>query len=209
CPPAMPLLPLLSLTLAIACLSGVNLYLTAFLTGLAVHLGWLGDPLYGGLAFLAHPAVMTVAFLLFAVEAVIDRIPWLDSLWDSLHTIVRPAGAAFLAWQAMEASGPGWQSAAAVAAGGAALATHLTKSGLRLLINASPEPLSNIVASTAEDVLVIGLLLLSIAMPVTGLAVCLTLLAAVWIALPRMFRVVRSGVFLMWRKLRAPGGGPP
>ncbi len=89
-----------------ACLAGVNLYLTTFLAGVAVRLGWLDGPGAESLAFLGHPALMTVAFLLFALEMVADKIPWVDSLWDALHTVIRPAGAVILALHMFDSAPP-------------------------------------------------------------------------------------------------------
>lgn len=202
-----PILSLTCLALAVACLAGVNLYLTAFLLGAAVRMEWLDGAAAGGLAALGHPAVLAATFVMALAEAVVDRIPWVDSLWDSVHTLIRPAGAAALAWMALGPAGPGWQTAGCVAAGILGLASHLTKSGIRLVINLSPEPFTNFLASTAEDVAVVILLLLTVRMPATGLAGCLAGLAATWIAVPAVFRIARNSVVLLWKRIR--GGGTP
>lgn len=199
----MPVLSLFSLALGLSFLAGFNLYLTTFLAGLAVHFGWADAALHPALAAVGHPAVIIVAGILFLVEFVVDKIPWVDSTWDAVHTVIRPAGAALLTWGIMSGQGQGWSLAAGVLSVGIALSSHLTKSGVRLVLNASPEPFSNILASVIEDVMVVGLLLLSLQFPVTGFAICLTLLAGIWIALPRLFRLVKANVILMWKKLRS------
>lgn len=204
------MLHLLSFTGGLAFLCGLNLYLATFLTGLAVRQGWAGPNLHPALENLGHPALMTVALILFLIEFVVDKIPWSDSLWDAVHTLIRPIGAAGLSLVISQAVSLDATATAlvALAAGGIALCTHLTKSGVRLLINASPEPVSNILASIAEDVSVVLLLLLLVKAPVTGFAACLVLLAGSWIVLPHLLRLVRTSVFLIWKKLFgfAPAG---
>ncbi|MES2706559.1 MAG: DUF4126 domain-containing protein [Verrucomicrobiota bacterium] len=202
----MPIPSFLSLAIGMSFMAGLNLYLTTFLAGLAVRLGWGDAALHPALAVIGHPAVMITAGALFLLEMVLDKIPWVDSVWDAVHTIIRPAGAVLLTLAIMSGSGPVLTVAAALAAAGVAMSTHLTKSGLRLLLNASPEPFSNILASLAEDALVLGLFVIAIHFPVTGLVVCLGLLAGIWLTLPKMFRLVKASVFLMWKKLRARGG---
>ena len=114
----MPTLHILALALTAACLSGVNLYLTAFLAGLAGRLGWVDPAIIGELM---HPAVMTVAALLYLLEAVVDKVPAVDSLWDALHTVIRPAGAVLLALHIMGNADPAYQALAGVLAGLAGL----------------------------------------------------------------------------------------
>lgn len=202
------MLPLLSLTWGLAFLSGLNIYLATALAGIAVRAGWLDTSLYPALDFLGHPALLAVSLVLFAVEFITDKIPWVDSLWDLVHTAIRPLGAAAVAWAIAGAAGLETASTLAITgvAGFIALCTHLTKSGVRLLINASPEPVTNILASLAEDVSVVLLMLLMVNAPVTGFAACLALLAVTWITLPRLLRLVRTSVYLMWKKVfgRAP-----
>lgn len=203
----MPALHILSLALAAACLAGVNLYLTAFLAGLAGRIGWLpveGD--HAVIGVLAHPAVMTVAALLYLLEAIVDKIPAVDSLWDALHTVIRPAGAVMLALHIMGNADPAYQALAGVLAGVAGLTTHLTKSSARLLINNSPGPLTNILVSIGEDILVAGLFVLTVHQPLAGFIVCFSLVALLWLMFPRMFRVARASLFLMWKKVRLPAG---
>lgn len=202
------MLPLISLTLGLALLCGLNLYLVVFLSSLAVPLGWVDPSLQPLLAGLGHPAITVVALLLFLVEFVFDKIPFADSLSDAVHTVIRPFGAVALSlvlMRGMDLPGPVGAMLLAALAGVIALATHLTKSGIRLLINASPEPFSNILASLAEDLAVALLFLLLIHAPVTGLALSLALLAGTWILLPRLLRAVRTTLFLVWKKITASG----
>ncbi|RYD36299.1 MAG: DUF4126 domain-containing protein [Verrucomicrobiaceae bacterium] len=199
----MPIPSLLSLALGMSFMAGLNLYLTTFLAGLAVRLGWGDTALHPALEIMGHPALIITAGVLFLLELVVDKIPWLDTVWDMVHTVVRPAGAVLLTLAVMTGSGPVLTTVAAVLGAGMALSTHLTKSGVRLILNASPEPFSNILASLAEDALVAGLLLLSLYFPHTGLAVCLVMLAGIWLMMPKIFRLVKASVYLLWKKFRA------
>jgi hypothetical protein len=202
------MLPLISLTLGLALLCGLNLYLVTFLASLAVQLGWVEASLYPLLAGLGHPAITVVALLLFLVEFVFDKIPFVDSLSDAVHTVIRPVGAVALSlvlMRGMALPGPGTTGLLASLAGFITLATHLTKSGIRLLINVSPEPFSNILVSLAEDLVVVLLFLLLIHAPVTGFALSLALLAGTWMLLPRLLRAVRTTLFLVWKKITGSG----
>ncbi len=153
----MQLLDQLGVALGLATLAGLNLYLTVLIAGLAVRFHWIElSGAYENLAVLANPWVMGVAGALFLIEFFADKVPWVDSTWDAVHTFVRPAGGICLALAALGHMDPTMTVVAALLAGGAALATHGTKASTRLLLNASPEPVSNSVASLAEDGLVIG-----------------------------------------------------
>jgi Domain of unknown function (DUF4126) len=153
----MQLLDQLGVALGLATLAGLNLYLTVLIAGLAVRFHWIElSGAYENLAVLANPWVMGVAGALFLIEFFADKVPWVDSTWDAVHTFVRPAGGIFLALAVLGHMDPTMTVVAALLAGGAALATHGTKASTRLLLNASPEPVSNSVASLAEDGLVIG-----------------------------------------------------
>ena len=168
--------------------SGIRLYLVLFAVGLAGYLQWV--PLPAGLQLLAHPWVLGASGLMMAVEFFADKIPALDSLWDTVHTLIRiPAGAA-LAAALFGGDSATWATVAALLGGSLAATSHFTKAGSRALINTSPEPFSNVVASGAEDLLAGGLLLLVLAYPwVAAGIVLLLVLAAVWL-LPKLFRFV-------------------
>ena len=202
----MHILEQLGLALGLASLAGVNLYLTVFLTGLLVRfdLLHLADK-YQTLDALGHPAVLGVAGVLFALEFFADKIPWVDSLWDSVHTIIRPVGGTMLALQALGDMPPHLQVMAGLLAGGAALTTHSAKAGTRLLINHSPEPFSNVAMSLAEDAAVGAGAFLVLLKPVIAFAVFGVLLLVLWVLLPRIWGIIRSSAWFIWMKLRVPG----
>jgi hypothetical protein len=147
----------LGVALGLATLAGVNLYLTVLIAGLAIRYDWIGlSSSYEQLAVLGNPWVIGVAGGMFLVEFFADKIPWVDSAWDGIHTVIRPAGAIMLALAALGEMNPAALTVGALLAGGASLATHGTKAGIRAFLNLSPEPVSNSVASVTEDGLVLG-----------------------------------------------------
>lgn len=147
----------LGVALGLATLAGLNLYLTVLIAGLAIRFHWIElAGAYEHLAALGHPWVLGVAGGMFLVEFVADKVPWVDSIWDAVHTVIRPAGAILLAVAALGQMSPAVLTVAALLAGGASLATHGTKAGVRAFLNLSPEPVSNSVASVTEDGLVLG-----------------------------------------------------
>ena len=178
----MGIIEILGLAGSLSLLSGWRLYLTVFATGVAMHFNLV--PLPENLAMLdvlANPWVIGVSALGAVAEFFADKVAWLDSIWDGLHTIIRPVGGALLALAVVDSSDPTWQVIAFLLGGGAALASHATKSTTRAAVNTSPEPLSNVVVSTIEDVATGGLLMLAFANPVAALAIAVVLLAlAVW-----------------------------
>jgi hypothetical protein len=174
--------PLFALGLALACLAGIRAYLTVFGVGMAVLLGWM--PLPDSLQVVTSPWVMGTAGALALVEFGADKIPGVDSAWDLVNTLARVPVGAFLASAAFSPQGE-WSLLAAGLGGTAALATHALKSGTRVAINASPEPVSNWVASGTEDALAVG-----------GLG--LTLIAPVVAASLMLMTVVTFGVLAWW-----------
>jgi hypothetical protein len=206
----MHILEHLGLALGLASIAGVNLYLTVLLTGLAVHFNLLhlADQ-YHDMEALGHPWVIAVAGVMYTVEFCADKVPWLDSVWDAVHTFVRPVGGALLGFQALGDMPPHVQVIAALLAGGAALTTHSAKAGTRLLINHSPEPASNIVMSVAEDVAVGGASFLIFAHPVVALAVFSITLVALWILMPKMFRMIVRSFQIIRSKWRSLWGRSP
>ena len=180
--------------------SGIRLYLVLFVVGLTGYMQWV--PLPAGLQLLAQPWVLGASALMMAIEFFADKIPALDSLWDAVHTLIRiPAGAA-LAAAILGGDSATWAAVAALLGGSLAATSHFTKAGSRALINTSPEPFSNVAASTAEDVLAGGLLLLVLAYPwVAAGIVLLLVLLAIWL-LPKLARFIV-------RLLRRLTGGEP
>lgn len=190
----MGIIEILGLAGSLSLLSGWRLYLTVFATGVAMHFNLV--PLPENLAMLdvlANPWVIGVSALGAVAEFFADKIAWLDSIWDGLHTIVRPVGGALLALAVVDSADPTWQVIAFLLGGGAALASHATKATARAAVNTSPEPFSNVVLSTIEDVATGGLLVLAFANPVAAAVIAAALLAlAIWglWAGYRMFRRV-------------------
>lgn len=179
---------LLALAAGLGWASGLRLYTTLFVIGLAGRLGWIVLP--PGLHLLEHPWVLGAAGLMLMVEFFADKIPLLDSVWDTVHTFIRiPAGAA-LAALVFGGQGIEWQTAMALLGGTLAAGTHFTKAGTRAIINASPEPFTNIAASFGEDVAVLTGLWLMFAHPWLMLALLLVLaVVTVWL-LPKLWRGV-------------------
>jgi hypothetical protein len=202
----MDILQELGVALGLASLAGINLYLTVLLAGLAIRFNLLHlATQYHSLEVLGHPAVIAVAGLFYLLEFCADKIPWVDTLWDSVHTVIRPVGGTLLAIQAL-GEVPTWMKVvAALLAGGASLTTHGAKAGTRLLINHSPEPVSNIGMSLAEDAAVAGGVFFTLLKPVLALIVFSSLLAILWMIFPRMWRLIRSTLWLAWHKLKMPG----
>jgi len=168
--------------------SGIRLYAVLFVVGLAGYMQWV--PLPTGLQLLAHPWVLGASGLMMAIEFFADKIPALDSLWDTVHTLIRiPAGAA-LAAAVLGGDSALWATIAALLGGSLAATSHFTKAGGRALVNTSPEPFSNVAVSSAEDALVGGLLLLVLAYPWVAAAIVLLLVVlAAWL-LPKLVRFI-------------------
>jgi hypothetical protein len=179
--------------------SGIRLYLVLFVVGLAGYLQWV--PLPSGLQVLAHPWVMGASGVMMAAEFLADKVPALDSLWDTVHTVIRIPAGATLAAALFGGDSALWATIAAILGGSLAATSHFTKAGSRALVNTSPEPFSNIAVSSAEDVLAGGLLFLVLAYPWAAAAVVLVLvLLSLWL-LPKLFRFIV-------RLLRRLAGGP-
>ena len=178
----MGVIEILGLAGSLSLLSGWRFYLTIFATGLAMHFNIV--PLPENLQMLdvlANPWVLGISALGAVAEFFADKIAWLDSIWDGLHTIIRPVGGALLALAVVDSADPTWQVIAFLLGGGAAFASHATKASARAAVNTSPEPFSNVVVSTVEDVTTGGLLVLAFANPVAALFIALILLGlAIW-----------------------------
>ena len=201
----MERLNLLSVALGLACLAGLNLYLTVFATGLAIHFHWIAlAPPYQSLSVLGDPLVMSISGVLFVLEFFADKIPWIDSIWDAVHTIIRPLGGALLAIQVLGHSSPTLDVIIVLLAGTTALATHMAKATTRLLSNTTPEPFSNITLSLGEDAVVIGGLTLLHYHPLVAISIFLIALAGFFYFAPKILRATRVKLWLVWRKLNEP-----
>ncbi|MFC1599166.1 DUF4126 domain-containing protein [Candidatus Omnitrophota bacterium] len=170
--------------------SGVNLYMTIAGLGIAQRLGWIELP--GRMAELSHPAVILVAVILYAIEFFADKVPYVDSAWDSVHTFIRPIGGAALGFMAMADAGPALQIPVALITGTISADSHLTKATARVAINTSPEPVTNSLASVTEDASVAGILFLIIKHPViASIIVVLFIIVSIWF-LKVMFRFLKK-----------------
>jgi len=185
----MESLPSLGLLLGGSWASGINLYLTTAALGLAHRMGWMILP--GDMDALAHPLVIALAVILFLIEFFADKIPFVDSAWDSVHTLIRPAGGAVLGYLAMAEAGPALQIPVALLTGSVSLDSHLTKATARAAINTSPEPVSNSVASVTEDVSVLGVLYLIVQHPILAAILVVLFVAFSFWFLKKMFRFLK------------------
>jgi hypothetical protein len=180
--------------------SGVNVYATVLVTGLLGRVGGVdGVP-----DVLQRTDVLIFAGALWSVEFVADKIPYVDNAWDAIHTFIRPTiGAiigALLAGEAQDLNG----AFAAALGGSTALASHAAKSGLRLAVNASPEPFSNIVLSLLEDGAVVGVILFSVDHPWAAVAIAIALMAGAGILLVVLFRAIRRTIARLLGESAAP-----
>lgn len=196
----------LCLALGLSTLAGLRLYLTVFLTSLSIHQGWLKlDPGYASLEILGSEAVLVVSGALLLLEFLADKVAGFDSVWDGIHTAVRPIGATLLALQVLGEWPPEAKVIAALCAGGVAFTVHSAKAGTRLLVQGSPEPFSNAALSTAEDVAAAGLFVLLIHEPVLAAVIFLALIGLCLWATPRAWRLLRARAWLLWHRLtRSP-----
>jgi Domain of unknown function (DUF4126) len=207
----MERLNLLAVALGLAALAGINLYLTVFATGLAIHFHWITlSPAYQSLDVLGNPWIIAVAGIFYLLEFLADKIPWVDSIWDAVHTVIRPIGGALLALQVLGHPSPVFAVIVGLLAGGTSLATHTAKAATRLTANASPEPFSNIALSFGEDVAVVGGLTLIYHNPIVALSVFAVAMAAFLYFAPKILRAMKAKIWLIWKKLNGPPdfGGP-
>jgi hypothetical protein len=172
--------------------SGINLYLVTLLLGVSGRLGWGDIP-----PVLQRTDVMIVAGVLVAVEFVADKIPYLDNLWDAIHTVIRPLGAAALGAMVAGNSASIGAAVGATVAGLLALDAHAAKASTRVVVNASPEPVSNIGLSLAEDIGVAGLVTLAVTYPVVTVIVVAVLVVAATALTIWLWRVARRS----WKKV--------
>ena len=193
----MDLLTTLGMSMGAAWLSGVNLYATVVTLGLLQRFNLVSLP--GELGIVANPWVIGVAGGLYVVEFVADKIPAVDSVWDAIHTFIRVPAGAILAATAFADFDPTVRILALLVGGGVALSSHGTKAATRLAANTSPEPVSNIALSLAEDVVTVGSTVLMVFHPIVILViVVIFVILAIWLipkivrALKRLFRGARD-----------------
>lgn len=189
----MSAVEIIGLAASVSLLAGWRLYLCVFAVGLAMYTGWVDLPdKLRMLDVLANPWVIGIAGFGAVAEFFADKVMWLDSIWDTIHTLIRPLGGALLALAIVDPSDPAWQVAVLLLGGGASLLTHGAKASGRAMVNASPEPVSNAVVSTGEDIVTGGLLVLALANPVAAVVIAVLILAATIAALVLLRRFLRK-----------------
>lgn len=200
--------PLVALLAGSGWASGLNLYLVVVLLGLAGRTGLAEIP-----AALTRTDVLVIAGVIFVLEFVVDKVPWLDSAWDTFHTAVRPLGAAAIGLLLTGEAETWQQVTAALGAGGLATAAHAAKATTRVAVNTSPEPVSNAVVSVAEDGLVTLVIALAVTNPIVALVVVLVLLAAGATLTIVLWRTARRALARRRQRRARPsaprGGAPP
>lgn len=179
----------LAAILGLSTVSGINLYLTVLLVGAGQRFGWIHG-LPSDLAILTHPVVLGAAALLFLLEFLADKVPFITPVWDGLHTFIRPLGGALLALGAAGELHPVVKVVAMLAGGTIALGTHGSKMGVRLLAHTSPEPASHSLLSVAEDAGVAALLVLIYKHPAVALPVIVAILVATAFLVPLLGRAL-------------------
>jgi hypothetical protein len=196
---------LIALTLGAGWASGINLYAAVLTLGLLHDMGWITLP--PDLQFVGSPIVLAAAGALYLVEFVADKIPGVSAAWDAVHTFIRIPAGAILAASSVADIGTDWAFAAALAGGFIAAGTHFTKAGSRLLLSASPEPVSGWAASLAEDAAVVGILWFALYHPIVFFGLLAAFIALVIWLLPKLIRVLRRTFQIMAGWLRGAVSG--
>lgn len=182
-------------TLGFSFAAGINLYATVAIIGLASRFGWVALP--EQYRVFDNNWIIGFALALYVVEFIADKIPWVDSVWDTIHTVIRPIGGAAIAVATLGHASPAMETVVALLGGALATSTHLSKTGTRVLANASPEPFSNWILSLGEDGFVIALSALALAHPAAAAIVVLVCVAGI---VGFLAWIVRA----MGRRLRKP-----
>ncbi len=164
--------------------AGLNLYATVAIIGLASRFDWVSLP--PQFKIFDNDIVIGAALVMYVIEFVADKIPWVDSMWDAAHTVIRPLGGALIAVATIGHASPTVEGLAALLGGTLAASTHFSKAGTRAVANASPEPFTNWILSISEDIFVVGLGFLALKHPAAAAVVVLgcvvmILMCAAWI----------------------------
>src|SRR6476661_2285648 len=180
----MDLLTTLGRTMGFSFAAGLNLYATVAILGLASRFDWVSLP--PQFKVFDNDIVIGAAIVMYLIEFVADKVPWVDSLWDAAHTVIRPIGGALIAVATLGHASPTVQGLVALLGGSLAAGSHFTKAGTRAVANASPEPFSNWILSLTEDIFVVGLGMLALDYPIAAAVVviaCVVLMIvfAAWI----------------------------
>ena len=190
----------LSLAMGTAWTSGINLYATVAALGIARQMELIQLP--QNLEVLGHPVVIAIASIMYFIEFFADKVPYVDSGWDVLHTFIRVPAGAILAARFLGDMNPALEFLAILAGGSIALAAHGTKAATRLAINASPEPFSNWIASVTEDITVLGSIWLMFNHPIVMIILVLGFFALLVLIVPRIFRLAKRGFQALRDKMR-------
>ena len=191
----MDLVTALGRVIPFALASGVNLYATVAVLGLCSRFGWVALP--EQFQAFAHPAVIGVALTLYVVEFIADKIPWVDTAWDAVHTVIRPVGGALVAVTVLGDASPAVQGLAALLGGSVAMTAHVSKAGTRAVANASPEPFTNWILSFVEDLFAVGLSYVALQHPYIALLASIVVLTVIALSASLLIRAIR-------RRLRSP-----
>ena len=178
---------------AVSFASGLNIYATILTLGVLNRLQIVDLP--GQLDIFSSTPVLVGAAAFYSIEFIADKIPYIDNIWDMVHSVVRPVGAAILAYSAVGDVDPKWQMLATLVGGSVALASHAAKASTRAAVNLSPEPFSNWILSFGEDVLAVGLVSLAFMYPWLALGVALTLITLAVVIVVKFSRLIRK----LWR----------
>jgi Domain of unknown function (DUF4126) len=192
------ILTTLGRTMGFSFAAGINLYATVAVLGLAKRYGWVQLPEQFGV--FDNDIVIGAAVVLYVVEFIADKIPWVDSAWDAVHTVIRPVGGALIAVGTLGEASPAVEGLVALLGGSLAAGTHFSKAGTRAVANTSPEPFTNWALSISEDVFVIGLATLALKYPAAAavvviVGVILMIVFTAWIV---------SAVRRRWARSSAP-----
>ena len=179
-------------TLGFSFAAGINLYATVALIGLASRFGWVAMP--PEYAIFDSDWVIGTAIVLYVVEFIADKVPWVDTLWDSVHTFIRPIGGALVAVAGLGEASPATQGMIALLGGAVAAGSHVTKAGTRVAANTSPEPLSNWFLSLFEDAVVVALAALAVKYPLAALAITVLLIIAIVAVFATIIRALKRAL---------------
>lgn len=187
------LLPTLGRTLGFSFAAGINLYATVAILGLASRYGWVQLP--EQFRVFDNDIVIGLALLLYVVEFFADKIPWVDSLWDAVHTVIRPIGGALIAVTTLGDASPTMEGLVALMGGTLAAGSHFTKAGTRAVANTSPEPFSNWILSITEDLFVVGLGFIALKYPTIAALVVIVAVVLMILFATSIIRAVRRRWF--------------
>ena len=195
-------------SLGLSFASGVNLYATILVVGVAQRYGFI-ENLPGPLQAFSNPWILGIAGCLYAVEFLVDKFPFVATVWDAVHTLIRPLGGALIALAAAHEMSPLGQAAAMLVGGSVALGTHSTKAGFRMLANTAPEPTTHSLISVAEDLGVFGLAMLALTYPWLALGVMIACVGILAYLAPTIWRMLRFLLSCTWGWLAAAFGMLP